>query len=118
MRDDRSWRGHGSKIFITNAGTDDTWGVAITARTREDEISNLVVENGTPGYTVSAPMKKLGWRASDTRELSFDGCEVPEGNLLGPRGAGFKQFLDIPDGGRIAIAALGHRIPQGTYDLA
>ncbi|TML47817.1 MAG: acyl-CoA dehydrogenase [Actinobacteria bacterium] len=116
--DDRSWRVDGSKIFITNAGTDITWGVTITARTGEDEISNLVVENGTPGYTVSAPMKKLGWRASDTRELSFDGCEVPEGNLLGPRGAGFKQFLEILDGGRIAIAAMGVGLAQGAYDLA
>jgi len=116
--DDRSWRVDGSKIFITNAGTDITWGVTITARTGEDEISNLVVENGTPGYTVSAPMKKLGWRASDTRELSFEGCEVPEGNLLGPRGAGFKQFLEILDGGRIAIAAMGVGLAQGAYDLA
>ena len=66
---DGSWVVSGSKIFITNAGTDITWGVTITARTGEDEISNIVVENGTPGYTVSAPMKKLGWRASDTREL-------------------------------------------------
>ena len=115
---DGSWRIDGSKIFITNAGTDLTWGVTITARTGEEEISNLVVENGAAGYTVSAPMHKLGWRASDTRELSFEGCVVPEGNLLGERGAGFRQFLEILDGGRIAIAAMGVGLAQGAYDLA
>jgi short/branched chain acyl-CoA dehydrogenase len=115
---DGSWVINGSKLFITNAGTDITWGVTITARTGDDEISNLVVENGTSGYSISAPMKKLGWRASDTRELSFEGCSVPEENLLGPRGAGFKQFLEILDGGRIAIAAMGVGLAQGAYDLA
>jgi alkylation response protein AidB-like acyl-CoA dehydrogenase len=115
---DGSWVVNGSKLFITNAGTDITWGVTITARTGEDEISNLVVENGTPGYEISAPMKKLGWRASDTRELSFDDCSVPEENLLGPRGAGFKQFLEILDGGRISVAAMGVGLAQGAYDLA
>jgi short/branched chain acyl-CoA dehydrogenase len=115
---DGSWVVNGSKIFITNAGTDITWGVTITARTGDDEISNLVVENGTTGYVVSAPMKKLGWRASDTRELSFEDCAVPEGNLLGERGAGFKQFLEILDGGRISVAAMGVGLAQGAYDLA
>jgi short/branched chain acyl-CoA dehydrogenase len=115
---DGSWVVSGSKLFITNAGTDITWGVTITARTGEDEISNLVVENGTPGYTISAPLKKLGWRASDTRELSFDDCAVPEDNLLGPRGEGFKQFLEILDGGRISVAAMGVGLAQGAYDLA
>jgi short/branched chain acyl-CoA dehydrogenase len=115
---DGSWVVNGSKIFITNAGTDITWGVTITARTSDEEISNLVVENGTQGYVVSAPMKKLGWRASDTRELSFEDCAVPEGNLLGERGAGFKQFLEILDGGRISVAAMGVGLAQGAYDLA
>jgi alkylation response protein AidB-like acyl-CoA dehydrogenase len=115
---DGSWVVSGSKLFITNAGTDVTWGVTITARTGDGEISNLVVENGTPGYTISEPMKKLGWRASDTRELAFENCSVPEGNLLGPRGEGFKQFLEILDGGRIAIAAMGVGLAQGAYDLA
>ena len=115
---DGSWTISGSKLFITNAGTDITWGVTITARTGDDEISNLVVENGTPGYTISAPMHKLGWRASDTRELSFEGCAVPEGNLLGERGAGFQQFLEILDGGRISVAAMGVGLAQGAYDLA
>jgi short/branched chain acyl-CoA dehydrogenase len=115
---DGEWVVNGSKVFITNAGTDLTWGVTITARTGEDEISNIVVENGTPGYTISAPMKKLGWRASDTRELSFENCAVPEGNLLGERGAGFRQFLEILDGGRISVAAMGLGLAQGAYDLA
>jgi alkylation response protein AidB-like acyl-CoA dehydrogenase len=117
-RRDGSWVVNGSKIFITNAGTDITWGVTITALTGDGEVSNLVVENGTPGYVVSAPMKKLGWRASDTRELSFEDCAVPEGNLLGERGAGFRQFLEILDGGRISVAAMGVGLAQGAYDLA
>ena len=115
---DGSWVVNGSKLFITNAGTDVTWGVTLTARTGDDEISNIVVENGTPGYTVSAPMKKLGWRASDTRELAFEDCAVPEDNLLGPRGEGFHQFLEILDGGRISVAAMGVGLAQGAYDLA
>ena len=115
---DGSWVVNGSKIFITNAGTDLTACVTITARTGEDEISNLIVPNGTPGYEISAPMRKMGWRASDTRELSFRDCEVPEGNLLGPRGAGFKQFLEILDGGRISVAAMGLGLAQGAYELA
>jgi short-chain 2-methylacyl-CoA dehydrogenase len=112
------WTVDGSKIFITNAGTDITWGVTITARTGDGEISNVVVENGTPGYTISPPMHKLGWRASDTRELSFAGCEVPDDHLLGPRGEGFRQFLEILDGGRISVAAMGVGLAQGAYDLA
>jgi alkylation response protein AidB-like acyl-CoA dehydrogenase len=115
---DGEWTVNGSKIFITNAGTDITSCVTITARTGENEISNIVVENGTPGYTISAPMHKLGWRASDTRELSFEGCRVPEANLLGPRGQGFRQFLEILDGGRISVAAMGVGLAQGAYDLA
>src|SRR5438874_6227424 len=115
---DGSWVVNGSKIFITNAGTDITACVTITARTGGDEVSNLIVANGTPGYTISAPMHKLGWRASDTRELSFENCPVPEGNLLGPRGEGFRQFLQILDGGRISVAAMGVGLAQGAYDLA
>jgi short-chain 2-methylacyl-CoA dehydrogenase len=115
---DGEWVINGSKIFITNAGTDITACVTITARTGEDEISNLIVPNGSPGYEISKPMKKLGWRASDTRELSFKDCAVPEGNLLGPRGQGFRQFLEILDGGRISVAAMGVGLAQGAYDLA
>jgi len=115
---DGEWVVNGSKIFITNAGTDISGCVTITARTGEDEISNIVVPNGTPGYEISAPMRKLGWRASDTRELSFRDCTVPEGNLLGPRGQGFHQFLEILDGGRISVGAMGVGLAQGAYDLA
>jgi short-chain 2-methylacyl-CoA dehydrogenase len=112
------WVIDGAKIFITNAGTDITALVVITARTGDGEVSNLIVPNGTPGYTISEPMRKLGWRASDTRELSFQGARVPEGNLLGPRGEGFRQFLQILDGGRISVAAMGVGLAQGCYDLA
>jgi short/branched chain acyl-CoA dehydrogenase len=115
---DGSWIVNGSKMFITNAGTDITACVTITALTGDGEISNIVVPNGTPGYEVSAPLHKLGWRASDTRELSFRDCAVPEGNLLGERGKGFRQFLEILDGGRISVAAMGVGLAQGAYDLA
>jgi short-chain 2-methylacyl-CoA dehydrogenase len=116
--EDGEWVVDGAKMFITNAGTDISACVTITARTGADEISNIVVPNGTPGYVISPPMQKLGWRASDTRELSFQGARVPEGNLLGPRGQGFQQFLQILDGGRISVAAMGVGLAQGCYDLA
>jgi short-chain 2-methylacyl-CoA dehydrogenase len=115
---DGSWVVNGSKIFITNAGTDITACVTITARTGDDEISNLIVPNGTEGYEISAPMRKMGWRASDTRELSFRDCAVPESNLLGERGAGYRQFLEILDGGRISVAAMGLGLAQGAFELA
>jgi short-chain 2-methylacyl-CoA dehydrogenase len=115
---DGQWVVNGSKIFITNAGTDITACVTITAMTGDGEISNLIVPNGTPGYEISKPMKKLGWRASDTRELSFKDASVAEDHLLGPRGNGFHQFLEILDGGRISVAAMGVGLAQGAYDLA
>ncbi len=116
--DGGNWIVDGSKIFITNAGTDITACVTITAVTGEGEISNIIVPNGTEGYVISAPMHKLGWRASDTRELSFQAARVPEENLLGPRGEGFRQFMEILDGGRISVAAMGVGLAQGCYDLA
>jgi short-chain 2-methylacyl-CoA dehydrogenase len=116
--DDGEWVVDGTKMFITNAGTEISALVTVTARTGEDEISNIVVENGTPGYTQSAQLKKMGWRSSDTRELVFSGCRVPEGNLLGPRGNGFRQFLEILDGGRISVAALGLGAAQGAYEMS
>ena len=116
--EDGEWVIDGTKMFITNAGTPLSRLVTITARTGEDEVSNIVVENGTPGYEQSAPLKKMGWRSSDTRELVFRGCRVPEGNLLGPRGRGFRQFLQILDGGRISVAALGLGMAQGAFELA
>jgi short-chain 2-methylacyl-CoA dehydrogenase len=113
-----TWVVNGSKIFITNAGTDISGCVSITAKTGDEEISNLIMPNGTEGYELSAPMRKMGWNAADTRELYFRDCEVPEGNLLGERGAGYRQFLEILDGGRISIAAMGLGLAQGAYDLA
>jgi short-chain 2-methylacyl-CoA dehydrogenase len=118
-RDDGDgWVIDGTKMFITNAGTELSGLVTITARSGEDEVSNLVVENGTPGYSQSPPLKKMGWRSSDTRELVFDGCLVPSDHLLGPRGNGFRQFLEILDGGRIGVAALGLGAAQGAYEMA
>ena len=82
------------------------------------EISNIIVPNGTPGYVIGEPYRKMGWNASDTRPLTFEDCRVPEENLLGPRGDGFKQFLHILDGGRIGVAAMGVGMAQGALDEA
>ncbi len=112
------WVVDGAKMFITNAGTEISALVTVTARTGTDEVSNIVIENGTAGYTQSTPMKKMGWRSSDTRELVFAGCRVPEDHLLGPRGNGFRQFLEILDGGRISVAALGLGAAQGAYEMS
>ena len=116
--DGDAWTINGAKQFITNAGTEISGHVAITARTGEGEISNLIVANGTPGYEQGEPYRKMGWNASDTRPLTFTDCAVPEENLLGPRGAGFKQFLHILDIGRIGVAAMGVGLAQGALDQA
>ena len=116
--EDGEWVIDGAKQFITNAGTDVSGHVCITARTGDDEISNLIVPNGTPGYTQGEPYRKMGWNASDTRPLSFDGARVPEENLLGPRGAGFRQFLRVLDIGRIGVASMGVGLAQGALDQA
>jgi len=116
--EDGEWVIDGAKQFITNAGTDISGVVCITARTGETEISNLIVPNGTPGYEQGEPYRKMGWHASDTRPLTFDGCRVPEDGLLGPRGMGFKQFLHILDIGRIGVAAMGLGLAQGALDEA
>src|SRR3954467_7620057 len=116
--DDGEWVIDGAKQFITNAGTDISGLVTITAITGEGEISNLLVPNGTPGYEQGEPYRKMGWHASDTRPLTFDDCRVPQDNLLGPRGAGFKQFLHILDIGRIGVAAMGLGLAQGALDQA
>ncbi len=115
---DGVWTIDGAKQFITNAGTDISGHVAITARTGDGEISNIIVPKDTPGYEQGEPYRKMGWNASDTRPLTFDGCQVPEENLLGPRGAGFKQFLHILDIGRIGVAAMGVGLAQGALDEA
>ena len=112
------WVIDGAKQFITNAGTEISGCVTITARTGDEEISNLIVPNGAPGYTQGEPYRKMGWNASDTRPLSFESCRVPESSLLGRRGEGFKQFLQILDGGRIGIAAMGVGLAQGSLDEA
>jgi alkylation response protein AidB-like acyl-CoA dehydrogenase len=116
--DGGEWVIDGAKQFITNAGTRISGHVAITARTGEREISNIIVDNGTPGYEQGEPYRKMGWNASDTRPLSFADCHVPEENLLGPRGQGFKQFLHILDIGRIGVAAMGVGLAQGALDEA
>jgi short-chain 2-methylacyl-CoA dehydrogenase len=116
--EDGDWVIDGAKQFITNAGTEISGHVAITARTGEDEISNLIVEQGTPGYEQGEAYRKMGWNASDTRPLSFDNCHVPEDNLLGPRGHGFRQFLHILDIGRSGVAAMGVGLAQGALDEA
>jgi alkylation response protein AidB-like acyl-CoA dehydrogenase len=121
--EDGDWVIDGAKQFITNAGTDISGHVAITAVTGDGsnghaEISNIIVENGTAGYEQGEPYRKMGWNASDTRPLTFTDCRVPEENLLGPRGAGFRQFLHILDIGRIGVAAMGVGLAQGALDQA
>jgi short/branched chain acyl-CoA dehydrogenase len=122
--DGGEWVINGAKQFITNAGTDISGQVVITAVTRRSgddapaEISNFIVPNGTAGYEQGEPYRKMGWNASDTRPLTFTDCRVPEENMLGPRGAGFKQFLHILDVGRIGVAAMGIGLAQGALDEA
>ncbi|SNS36418.1 butyryl-CoA dehydrogenase [Geodermatophilus pulveris] len=119
--EDGHWVVNGSKAFITNSGTDITGLVTVTAVTGErpdgkKEISAIMVPAGTPGFTVGKKYSKVGWNASDTRELFFDDCRVPAGNLLGERGRGFSQFLSILGEGRIAISALAVGLAQGCVD--
>ncbi|HYY21384.1 MAG TPA: acyl-CoA dehydrogenase family protein [Thermoleophilaceae bacterium] len=116
--DDGEWVIDGAKQFITNAGTEISGLVTIAARTGEDEISNLIVPNGTEGYEIGEPYRKMGWNASDTRPLGFDSCRVPEENLLGPRGGGYRQFLATLAGGRISVSAMGVGLAQGALDEA
>jgi short-chain 2-methylacyl-CoA dehydrogenase len=119
---DGEWVINGAKQFITNAGTDISGMVVITAVTGTDngrrEISNLLVPNGTPGYEQGEPYRKMGWNASDTRPLSFTDCRVPADHMVGPRGGGFKQFMQVLDIGRIGVAAMGVGLAQGALDQA
>ncbi len=116
------WVIDGSKCFITNSGTDISAGVTITAVTGDEEgqkrISAILVERGTPGYQVAAPYRKLGWHASDTRELTFADCHVPEANLLGREGGGLGQFFKVLEAGRVAIAALAVGLAQACLDAS
>lgn len=114
--DGGEWVINGTKAFITNSGTDITGVVGVAALTGEREISTILVPAGTPGFTVSKKYSKVGWNASDTRELSFADCRVPAANLLGERGRGYAQFLQTLDEGRIAIAAVGVGLAQGCVD--
>jgi alkylation response protein AidB-like acyl-CoA dehydrogenase len=135
--DSGEWVIDGAKQFITNAGTDISGVVCITAVTSASpsgdtpgatapggvaggarEISNLIVPNGTLGYEQGTPYRKMGWNASDTRPLTFTECRVPAENMLGPRGQGFKQFLHILDIGRIGVAAMGVGLAQGALEQA
>jgi short-chain 2-methylacyl-CoA dehydrogenase len=115
------WVINGTKCFITNPGTEMSGVVTLTVVTGirpngKKEISNIYVPKGTPGYNIAPKYKKMGWHASDTRELNFVDCKVPESNLLGKRGEGFSQFMDLLDGGRIAIAGLAVGTAQGCLD--
>ncbi|WP_285649022.1 acyl-CoA dehydrogenase family protein [Actinomycetospora sp. NBRC 106375] len=119
--DGDGWVINGSKAFITNSGTDITSLVTVTAVTdraddRKKEISAILVPTGTAGFTVAPSYSKVGWNASDTHELAFDDCRVPEENLVGQRGRGYAQFLSILDEGRVAIAALSTGAAQGCVD--
>jgi len=121
VKSDGVWHINGAKTFITNAGTDMTGGVTITAVTGKQsdghkEITNFIVPKGTPGYVIGNPYHKMGWRASDTRPLSFEDCQVPDENRLGSQGDGFRQFMSILDAGRIAIAALSVGLAQACLD--
>jgi alkylation response protein AidB-like acyl-CoA dehydrogenase len=120
---DGGWAIDGAKQFITNAGTDISGVVSITAvtgvlRDGSKEISNFLIPNGTPGYEQGSPYRKMGWNASDTRPLTFTECRVPAEAMLGPRGDGFKQFLHVLAIGRIGVAAMGLGLAQGALDEA
>jgi short/branched chain acyl-CoA dehydrogenase len=115
---DGEWVVDGAKAFITNSGSAMTSVVTITARTGTDEISTIMIPAGTAGFTVEPAYDKLGWNISDTHGLSFADCHVPEANLLGERGNGFKQFLAVLDDGRIAISALAVGLSQACLELA
>ena len=117
VEDDGEWVIDGSKAFITNSGTPISRVVTITAVTgRGPELTAIAVPHGTPGFTVAPAYKKMGWRASDTHELRFDGCRVPVDNTVGGRGEGFGNFLRILDEGRIAIAALAVGLAQACLE--
>ncbi len=116
VRDGEDWVIDGSKQFITNSGTPMTELVTITALTAPGELTSIIVPTGTPGFQVSRPYRKVGWHASDTRELIFEGARVPVANTLGEVGAGLRQFLKTLDDGRIAISALATGLIQGCVD--
>lgn len=119
---ENGWIINGSKIFITNGSTEITKGATVQAVTgKKDgkkEYSSIIVEQGTPGYTAKTMHNKMMWRASNTSELFFDNCKVPEGNLLGKQGDGSKIMLSTLDSGRLSIAAMGLGLAQGAFEMA
>ncbi|MEV0686898.1 acyl-CoA dehydrogenase family protein [Nocardia goodfellowii] len=117
------WVLNGAKMFITNAGTEISLGVTVLAVTGTNgdgtkRYGTFFVPTGTEGYTVGRPLRKIGWHAMDTRELVFENCWIPAENLIGTEGNGLRQFLDVLDGGRISVAALGLSLAQAALDLA
>lgn len=114
--EDGEWVLNGSKAFITNSGTPLSKVCTVAAKTGQDEISAILVPTDSPGFTVGASYRKVGWRASDTHELSFSDCRVPEANLLGERGRGYAEFIEVLDDGRIAIAALATGLARGCLE--
>jgi len=114
--DGDEWVINGTKAFITNSGTEITSLITVTAKTGPDEISAFLVPAGTPGLVIEPGYRKMGWRASDTHEVRLEDCRIPAANLLGEKGKGMHQFLDILDEGRIAIAALAVGLLQGCLD--
>ncbi|MEV8541973.1 acyl-CoA dehydrogenase family protein [Streptomyces sp. NPDC051572] len=122
-RADGGWVINGTKMFITNAGTDISQGVTLLATTGKGAdgrkgYATFYVPTGTPGYTVGAKLKKLGWHAMDTRELVFTDCWVSDDHLIGEEGNGLRQFLSVLDGGRISVAALGLSLAKAALTLA
>ena len=116
--EDGDWVINGAKQFITNAGTDISGFVTITARPATRRSRTSWCRRARPATRSSAGYRKMGWNASDTRPLAFDDCRVPEENLVGRRGDGFKQFLQTLDGGRISVSAMGVGVAQGALDEA
>jgi short-chain 2-methylacyl-CoA dehydrogenase len=116
VEDGDDWVINGGKVFITNVGTEMTSIVTATAFTGEGQMTSIIIPIDTPGLTVAPPYRKVGWHASDTRELVFEDVRVPQANTLGERGAGFRQFLKTLDDGRIAISALAVGLIQGCVE--
>src|SRR5919109_2518225 len=114
--EDGSWVLNGSKSFITNSGTPLSKVCTVAARTGGDEISAFLVPTDAPGFELGPPYRKIGWHASDTHEISLRDCHVPEANLLGERGRGYAELLEVLDEGRVAIAAVSVGLARGCLE--
>jgi short-chain 2-methylacyl-CoA dehydrogenase len=123
-RGDGGWIIDGTKMFITNAGAENSLGVTLLAVTeggddpKDKRFGTFYVPTGTPGYTAGRRLQKLGWHASDTRELVFENCFVPDDHLIGDEGNGLRQFMEVLDPGRISVAALGLSLAAAALELA